>query len=345
MSVRGSAREDHSFLVLRENRLAFAAVSQLVNGSRSKPGQAPVTLYGASGTGKSHLVRHAIRLFREHSSDRVVSLSATQFADELAAASDSKTLANFVRKYRVPTGLFVCEDLQVLDGRTETQTQFVALWNDLIAKQCRILVTLDRAPGELRGVSPRLVNRIQGGACIGIARYGGPSREKLLAHFAESAQIPLPDDERERLLESGARNGHELSGLIASIRLRLRSKPTAGVSGAVGDLINEQPRVSAPSLNQIAKAVAGVFGAKVADLRSDARDRRLATPRQIAMHLMREVGGASLADVGEYFGGRTHSTVLHSIRRIVAQLKRDETLRLQFEQVCRQLRRGGSDDA
>jgi chromosomal replication initiator protein len=63
------------------------------------------------------------------------------------------------------------------------------------------------------------------------------------------------------------------------------------------------------------------------------------------MHLMREVGGASLADVGEYFGGRTHSTVLHSIRRIVAQLKRDETLRLQFEQVCRQLRRGGSDDA
>jgi len=346
MSARGSAREDHSFLVLRENRLAFAAVTQLANGSRAKAGPAPVTLYGPSGTGKSHLVRHAIRMFRENApNDRVVNITAKQFADELAAASDSKTLANFVRKYRVPTGLFVCEDLHVLDGITESQSQLIALWNELVAKQSRILVTLDRPPGELRGVSPRLVNRIQGGACIGIGRYGSASREKLLSHFAEAAQIPLLEDAREKLLESGAQNGHELSGLIASIRLRLRSKPAAGVKGAVEGLLVEQPRVAAPSLHEIAKAVVAVFGTKVADLRSDARDRRLGIPRQIAMLLMRDVGKASLADIGDFFGGRTHSTVLHGIRHIAGQLKKDETLRLQFDQVCRRLRRRGADGA
>ncbi len=341
--MRSAVRDDHSFLVLRENRLAFAAITRIVAVSKSKETPPPVTIYGPSGTGKSHLVRHAIRTYRSHSqSDRVVTLTASQFGDEFAEASESKSLASFVRKYRVPTGLFVCEDLQALDGREETQTQFVSLWNDLASRQTRMLFTIDRSPGELRNINPRLVNRIQGGVCIATSRYGSESGEKLLAHFAQHLQLPLTGPQAHRIAESAPRNGHELLGLLSSLRLRLKARPDEGLPAAIDGLLGAEPEERALSLNQIAKAVAAVFGAKVMELRSDARDRRLATPRQVAMHVMREVGGAQLGEIGDYFGGRTHSTVLHSCRRIAQQIADDETLRLQFDQVCRRLRRKGT---
>ncbi len=341
--MRSAVRDDHSFLVLRENRLAFAAITRLIAPAKSKDAPPPVTIYGPSGTGKSHLVRHAIRSYRSHApGERVVSLTAAQFGDEFSEASATKSLPAFVRKYRVPTGLFVCEDLQALDGREETQTQFVSLWNDLAGRQTRMLFTIDRSPGELRNVTPRLINRIQGGVCIGTSRYGSESREKLLSHFAQHLQLPLTANQARRIAESATRNGHELLGLLSSLRLRLKARPGDGLADAIDGLLGTEPEERGLSLNEIARAVAAVFGAKVSELRSDARDRRLAVPRQVAMHVMREVGGAQLGEIGAYFGGRTHSTVLHSCRRIAEQIEEDETLRLQFDQVCRRLRRKGS---
>ncbi|HVJ68829.1 MAG TPA: DnaA/Hda family protein [Caulifigura sp.] len=340
--MRSAARDDHSFLVLRENRLAFAAASRLVAASKSKEAPPPVTIYGPSGTGKSHLVRQAVRTYRAHSpGERVVALSAAQFGDEFAEASDSKSLAAFVRKYRVPTGLFVCEDLQALDGREQTQVQFVSLWNDLANRQTRMLFTMDRSPGELRNVSPRLVNRLQGGICISTGRYGSESREKLVGHFAQQLQLPLTTSQTRRIAES-PRNGHELLGLLSSLRLRLKAKPGEGLAVAIDGLLGTEPAERGVTLNEIGKAVAAVFGVKLPELRSESRDRRLATPRQVAMHVMRELGGAQLGEIGDYFGGRTHSTVLHSCRRIAREIEDDETLRLQFDQVCRRLRRKGS---
>jgi len=341
--MRSAARDDHSFLVLRENRLAFAAVTTLLAPSKSKEAHPPVTVYGPSGSGKSHLVRHAIRSFRaSFPGEKVVLLTAAQFGDEFAEASDSKTLASFVRKYRVATGLFVCEDLQALDGREETQTQFVSLWNDLATRHARMLFTVDRSPGEFRNASPRLINRIQGGACIGTSRYGSESREKLTAHFAQHLQLPITAPQAHRIAESAPRNGHELQGLLSSLRLRLKARPGDGLAAAIDGLLGAEPEERNVTLNEIARAVAAVFGAKVNELRSDARDRRLATPRQVAMHVMREIGGAQLGEIGAYFGGRTHSTVLHSCRRIALQIDDDEALRLQFDQVCRRLRRKGT---
>ena len=341
--MRSAARDDHSFLVLRENRLAFAAVTRLVAPSKAKEAPPAVTIYGPSGTGKSHLVRHAVRAYRTHSQgDRVVVLTAAQFGDEFAEASDSKSLAAFVRKYRVPTGLFICEDLQALDGREETQIQLVSLWNDLTSRQTRMLFTIDRSPGELRNVSPRLVNRIQGGVCIGTARYGSESRERLVSHFAQNLQLPISQPQARRIAESAPRNGHELNGLLSSLRLRLKARQGETLSAAIDGLLGAEPAERGVTLNEIGKAVAIVFGVKLAELRSESRDRRLAIPRQVAMHVMREVGGAQLGEIGEYFGGRTHSTVLHSCRRIAQQIDSDETLRLQFDQVCRRLRRKGT---
>ncbi|MBX3442540.1 MAG: hypothetical protein KF774_09030 [Planctomyces sp.] len=339
MSARSASRDDPSFLVLRENRLAFAAVSQFGSTSTRTPAP-PVVIYGPSGMGKSQLVRHAQRLYHEgHPQERVQSLTAGQFAEEFAEASAEKSLAAFVRKYRTPAGLFICEDLQALDGRRETQEQLIAIWNALVARQSRILVTLDRPPGELRALNPRLVNRLLGGVCVGIARYGAASRERLLGHFTQSAQLPLTQEQLRRLAASGAGNGHELQGLVTDIRMRIRTRPSLELGAAIDQALGDQPSRQQPSLNEIAKAVASVFGARLSDLRSDARDRRLAVPRQLAMHLMREISDAQYGAIGDYFGGRTHSTVLHGCRRIARQMKQDETLRLQRDQVCRQLRK------
>jgi chromosomal replication initiator protein len=341
MPPRTHERDDHSFLVLRENRLAFTAVSQLATATSAKGPIAPVTIYGPSGTGKSHLARHAVRAFHEHSSkERAISVTAAQFAEELAEASASKTLPDFVRRYRAPAGLFVCEDVQALSSRRETQEQLISLWNDLVARQARILITVDRPPGELRDVNPKLINRMQGGVCVGTARLGDASRQKLVSHFAQSMQLPLSDDQVRQLASAGAPNGHELWGLITAIRTRLKAKPQLGLKGALEAVLGEQPDLQAPSLNEIAKAVAAVFGSKVAEIRSEARDRRLAIPRQMAMLIMRDVGRAQLGEIGEFFGGRTHSTVLHGCRRIADQIREDEKLRLQFEQACGRLRRG-----
>jgi chromosomal replication initiator protein len=343
MPPRTHERDDHSFLVLRENRLAFTAITQLATASPAKGAIAPVTIYGPSGTGKSHLARHAVRVFQEHlPKDRVISVTAAQFAEELAEASASKTLPDFVRRYRAPAGMFVCEDVQALSGRRETQEQLISLWNDLVARQARILITLDRPPGELRDVHPKLINRMQGGVCVGTTRLGDASRQKLVTHFAQSMQLPFSDEQVRQLGGAGTPNGHELWGLISAIRLRLKARPQTGLKGAVDAVLGEQPDQQAPSLNEIAKAVAAVFGARVTEIRSDARDRRLAIPRQIAMLIMRDVGRAQLGDIGEFFGGRTHSTVLHGCRRIAEQIRDDEELRLQHEQACRRLRRGRS---
>ncbi len=338
-----TARDDHSFLVLRENRLAFAAVTRLVAASKSKDSPPPVTLYGPSGTGKSHLARHAARAFRSHfPGERVTLVTAAQFGDEFAEASEAKSLAAFVRKYRGATGLLICEDLQALDGRDETQTQFVSLWNDLASRHVRMLFTIDRSPGELRKTSARLVNRIQGGVCVSTGRYGSESRQKLLTHFAQHLQLPVTAAQARRIAESGPRNGHELLGMLSSLRMRLKSRPGDDLATALDATLGAEPPQRDVTLNEIARAVAAVFGAKLTELRSESRDRRLAIPRQVAMHVMRELGGAQLGEIGDYFGGRTHSTVLHSCRRIATEIETDETLKLQFEQVCRRLRRKGS---
>jgi chromosomal replication initiator protein len=341
MPPRTHERDDHSFLVLRENRLAFTAVSQLANAGSAKSPYVPVTVHGPSGSGKSHLARNAVRAFHEHAAkERAIAVTAAQFAEELAEASASKTLPEFVRRYRAPAGLFVCEDVQALSGRRETQEQLISLWNDLVSRQARILITVDRPPGDLRDVSPKLINRMHGGVCVGTARLGDASRQRLVSHFAQAMQLPLTDDQARQLAAAGAPNGHELRGLIAAIRARLKARPQLGLKGALDVVLGEQPDLQPPSLNEIAKAVAAVFGSKVSEIRSDARDRRLAIPRQMAMLIMRDVGRAQLGEIGEFFGGRTHSTVLHGCRRIAREIDEDEKLRLQHEHACSRLRRG-----
>jgi chromosomal replication initiator protein len=155
----------------------------------------------------------------------------------------------------------------------------------------------------------------------------------------------LTAEQSRRMTKTNPLNGHEMAGVIASMRLRLKSKPAAGVSATIDELLDEQPAMQGPSANDIAKAVAAVFGAKVTDLRSDVRDRRLAVPRQLAMHAMREIGHFQYGEIGSYFGGRTHSTVLHSCKRIASELEGSETLRWQFDQVCRRLKGSALENA
>src|SRR5438552_722183 len=194
-----SSKSAHSsilvpFLVLPENRFAFEAVSSIGEGTPR-----PVYLYGPSGVGKSHLARHAVRLFLSRRPDaRVQHLTAGEYAAEFADASSGKTIPLFQSATR-EFDVFVLEDLQVLDGRSQTQHQLLALCNDLTATGCQMIWTSRNSPGEMNGIDRKLLSRFRGGVVAHLRPLELDSRLRLLKHFAELQHLALPADAAEVL--------------------------------------------------------------------------------------------------------------------------------------------------
>ena len=197
--MRHSHKSAHSsilvpFLVLPENRFAFEAISSIGEGTPR-----PVYLHGPSGTGKSHLVRHAVRSFLSKRPDaRVQHLTAGEFAAEFADASSAKTISLFQSATR-EFDVFVLEDLQALDRRPETQVQLLALYNDLTAAGCQVIWTSRSSPGDLGGFLKKLVSRFRGGVLAQMRPLELESRIRLLNHFAAFQHLALPADAAEVL--------------------------------------------------------------------------------------------------------------------------------------------------
>ncbi|MGD9857193.1 MAG: DnaA/Hda family protein [Planctomycetaceae bacterium] len=306
-------------LMLPEIRFAHAAVSRL-----HEPAPPLVTVCGPAGSGKTHLTRHIVReIRRQEPHVPAAHVTASEFSAEFAKASKTKSIPHFQESYR-SLNLLVCEDLQSLEGRLQTQQQFLAVMDAILAQSGRILLTSSKSLGSLSAFSSRLRNRCLGGVCAAIESLGPASREKLLTYFAGEQGIPLPDDIAQLLAASLTVSARELRGAVLRLELLTRQhrKP---VNRLIADrVIHETLVPSKPTLPQISKVVAKAFSVSVSDLRSQRRLQGYVLPRQLAMFIAREWSGQAYSEIGRHFHRRSHSTIVHACERVRLLLQSDE---------------------
>jgi chromosomal replication initiator protein len=315
------------FLVLPENRFAFEAISSIGEGRPR-----PIYLYGPSGMGKSHLARHAVHLFLSRQPGvRVQHLTAADFAADFAEAASNRTVPLFQTATRT-FDLFILEDLQVLDRRPETQVQLLALCNDLTAAGCQMLWTSRDSPGDMAGYLKKLVSRFRGGILARLQAPGRESRRKLLAHFAGLQHLRLSEEAAQLLAAELAVSPRELWSVVVQLKAVAQQRQPMS-SDLVRRFLRQEIIPRKPRLDEICRLVARQFGVSASQLRSRRQARGVVLPRQCAMLLARQVSGRSLTQIGEYFGGRDHSTVIHACRRMASLLSREADLRLQLLQI------------
>lgn len=240
------------------------------------------------------------------------------------------------RKYR-SLDVLVCEDLTEIGRSSHTQHRLATLFDGVIRRRGRVLLTANCPPGQLEGVSPRLVTRCRTGVCARLEPLGESSRCKFISHLASVNQIPLADEAARLLAAKLPVSARELQEALLRLDESARIQKTDLDRGFVERFLASE--VTRPRLKpqQVAAAVARHFSVSVGDLRSGSRLQGLALARHCAMFLCRERTGLALRDISAFFGGRQHSTVLHACRRVEKLLQDRPDVRRDLEQICRVL--------
>lgn len=335
MSPSPRQSEQRSFLVLPENELAVAAVKRLAPGVKRRRIWM-VTIIGPSGCGKSHLARELLRSWEAEKTGRKLHLlTASQFAAQLADASASGTLHQFQARYRHDVDLLICEDVQAIAARKETQQQLVAVVDEVVSNGGVVLLTATKMPGAIKGLSRRLESRMRGSLCVEIELPGEESRRQLVEQFLTTEALPLTNQEINDIVTSTPATPRELLGvlnqLLAESRLRYGQKQDRKMN--VGAVLADRQSKKAPTLPQIAKATAEQFGVTVAQMKGTSRSQALSLARQSAMYLAREIAQIHYSRIGTYFNRENHSTVIHACRKIAKKLESDSGLAQQLQEI------------
>ncbi len=324
-----SVRE--TFLTLPENRLALKAVEELADPGLSRQGRL-VFLSGPSGVGKSLLVRELLHKKNKTGKDKSASLTASQWAAELAEAAQNQTLPDFQDKYR-SLELLICEDVKAISSRRESQQQLAMALDEILSIGGRVLISSTLPAGSLDGFSRRLINRFHGGVTVEISLPEFDSRVQLLNHFAAARQILLPVSIAELLADALPVSPREL--LAAVIQLEtLARRQKSPISLALAEyFLNRETTPQPATLSEVAKAVARQFGVPLSGLRGKKRAHGVVLPRQCAMFLARELTDHSLLAIAQFFGRRHHSTVLHACKRMETAQRSEPALRQHLAQI------------
>lgn len=318
-----------AFLPLPENRLAVAAVQELLDPKRSRQGRLAF-LSGPSGVGKSLLIRDLLKQTGNHR--KTTPLTASAWSAELAEASQNETLEAFQKKYR-GLDLFICEDIPALAGRRESQTQFSAILDEILSTGGRILITSQEPAGNLKRFSRRLINRFHGGVTASIRMPDFESRVQLLSHFASSRQILLPVPVAELLANALPVSPRELSASLIQLETLARRQQSAISENLAHYYLNREVMPQTTTMAEVAKAVARQFDVSLAALRGKKRAHGVVLPRQCAMFLSRELTDQSLLAIAQFFGRRHHSTVVHACKRMESAVESEPAIRQHIAQI------------
>jgi chromosomal replication initiator protein len=315
-----SGRETEPLLLVPEIRLAHTAITQLGSRSRSRPPS--VYIAGPPGTGKSHLAR----LFLQADTGHKASVLASEFAADLAEAAQHRDIPEFQDRFRKLDTL-VCEDLQALVGRKESQQQLLAVIDEILGRGGRVLITASRLPGRLDRFDRKLVSRCRGGVVVSVRRPGPASRLQLLEHFASRHQVPLPVDVAQLLARKITGSPRDLVSALG--QLETLSRISGGVidTAMARSVVAGDAEAKPPGLAQITRVVARHFGVSARRLRERSRAQHIVVPRQCAMLLARELTGTIYSKIAAYFGCSNHTTVLHACRRMQQRLGNEPELR------------------
>jgi len=315
------------------NRLAYAA-SQAV---AEKPGRAynPLFIHGGCGLGKTHLLQAICQdILRRNPDSRILYLSCDTFINHFIDCLQDGEASEFRHRYR-HLDVLVIDDIHFLTRRERTQEEFFHTFNTLFQANKQIILSSDAPPNEIPDLEDRLVSRFNSGL---VARVDKPCYETRIAIVAKKAKlrgISLPDDVIQYIARRVESNTRELEGAITKIQgyamLNAGKYDMDVARSALGDIVPPSERIV--TIQQIIDAVIRFFNVRLSDLQSKKRHKSIALPRQVCMYIARTRTRYSLEEIGGYFGGRDHTTVMHAIRTITEYRSTDTQFAAQLERI------------
>lgn len=315
-----------NFVTGKANQLARAAAIQVAN----NPGKSynPLYLYGGVGLGKTHLI-HAIGNFMlmENPRARIRYIHAEQYVSDVVKAYQRKAFDDFKRYYH-SLDLLLIDDIQFFSGKNRTQEEFFYAFEALIANRAQVIITSDTYPKEITGIDDRLISRFDSGLTVAIEPPELEMRVAILMKKAQAENVTVPEEVAFFVAKHLRSNVRELEGALRKIlaysNFHGKEITIEVTREALKDLLTVQNRQI--SVENIQKTCADFYNIKVADMYSKKRPANIARPRQIAMYLAKELTQKSLPEIGELFGGRDHTTVLHAVRKIADERTKDAQL-------------------
>lgn len=331
------------FVVGPNTQLAVAACRAVAE--RPAKMYNPLFLYGGVGLGKTHLM-HAIGhdLLADDPGRRVAYVSSEQFTNELVGSIQEGNMSAFRRKYR-QMDLLLVDDIHFLEGKERTQEEFFHTFNALYDAQKQIILTSDRPPKDIPGLEDRLISRFEWGLVVDVKAPDYETRMAILRKKAADDGLTLDNEVIDYIAHHCTASVRELEGAV--IKLLAYSSLThqeitpqlarTALMGVLGRARDEGPVLSP---ERIRETVARRWRVRPEALASKRRTKDLTVPRQVAMYLIKEKLGTSLVQIGEFFGGRDHSTVIHSIKKVEEEMAKDDDFRQQVDDARHELERG-----
>ncbi|MFD2165799.1 chromosomal replication initiator protein DnaA [Thalassotalea euphylliae] len=326
-----------NFVEGKSNQLARAAASQVSD----NPGSAynPLFIYGGTGLGKTHLL-HAVGngILLNNPKAKIAYMHSERFVQDMVKALQNNAIEKFKQYYRSVDALLI-DDIQFFANKERTQEEFFHTFNALLEGNQQIILTSDRYPKEIEGVEDRLKSRFGWGLTIAIEPPELETRVAILKKKAQESNVNLADEVAFFIAKRLRSNVRELEGalnrVIANANFTGRSITIDFVREALRDLLALQDKLV--TIDNIQKTVAEYYKIKVADLLSKRRSRSVARPRQIAMALSKELTNHSLPEIGDAFGGRDHTTVLHACRKVKALREETHDIKEDYSNLIRTL--------
>ncbi len=332
------------FIVGQSNQFAHAASIAVAR----KPGEAynPLFIYGGVGLGKTHLI-NAIgnHILKTTLVARICCISAENFTNQVINSIKSNKMEEFRNRYRFGCDVLLIDDIQFIAGKESTQEEFFHTFNTLYESKKQIVISSDKSPKDMSYLEERLRSRFEWGLITDIQPPETETKVAILKKKAEAEMIMLPDDVAIFLAQNITSNVRELEGTLTNITAYaklLNTEITIELAREVlKNIIKEHTR-QAMSIESIQKEVANFFGIKLYELKSEKKMKNVALPRQVAMYLARRYTGASFPEIGEKFGGKDHSTVIHAVRKIENMIGEDSSLKEMVNAVSRRIEAGRS---
>ncbi len=326
-----------NFVEGKSNQLAHAAAMQVAE----NPGGSynPLFIYGGVGLGKTHLM-HAVgnALLAKKPDARVLYLHSERFVADMVKAIQLKAMPEFKRFYRSVDALLI-DDIQFFEGKDQSQEEFFHTFNALLEGNQQMILTCDRYPKEVNGLEERLRSRFGWGLTVAVEPPELETRVAILMKKAEEVRIELPPDAAFFIAQRIRSHVRDLEGaltrVIAHSRFTGRPVNVELVKDSLKDLLALQDKLV--SINNIQTTVAEYYKIKTSDLMAKRRNRSVARPRQVAMALAKELTNHSLPEIGDAFGGRDHTTVLHACRKIRELRDSDADMREDYKKLMRAL--------
>ncbi|ATC92855.1 chromosomal replication initiator protein DnaA [Pseudoalteromonas tunicata] len=326
-----------SFVEGKSNQLAKAAASQVAD----NPGTAfnPVFIYGGTGLGKTHLL-HAVGngILANKPNAKIAYMHSERFVQDMVRALQNNAIEEFKRYYRSVDALLI-DDIQFFANKERSQEEFFHTFNALLEGNQQIILTSDRYPKEIEGVEDRLKSRFGWGLTIAIEPPELETRVAILMKKAQQSKIKLPEEVAFFIAKRLRSNVRELEGalnrVIANANFTGRPITIDFVKEALRDLLALQDKLV--TIDNIQRTVAEYYRIRVSDLLSKRRSRSVARPRQVAMALSKELTNHSLPEIGDAFGGRDHTTVLHACRKIKSLREETHEIKEDYQNLIRTL--------